>query len=112
MYNIFFSYGFLNLMIVEFDTEDNIFRTNKTPWEQNLDLDTYDFISTYGLYRYSTNKIWFKSKNKIRSIRLNNFKYKYKIKKISDYHFEIYCSQLINYFDEHDNIEVIVKFYE
>ena len=110
MNNNFLNYGFLNLMIVEFDTEDNIFRTNKTPWEQNLNLDDMTPLSTYSLWRYSNNKMWFKSKNKIKVIRLNNFNLKHKIKKVSDYHFEIYCSQLQRYFDEKDNIEVIVKF--
>ena len=110
MNNVFLNYGFLNLMIVEFDTEDNIVRTNKIQWRQNLDLNTFQPLFTYGMWRYANDKMWFKSTEKIKSIRLNKFNYKYKVKKVSDYYFEIHCDQFQDYFDGTDNIEIIVKF--
>jgi len=106
----FLSSRYLNLLIVEFDTEDNMVRTNKTIWEHNIDLDNIpNFLSEYGLWRYENKRMWFKSKSNVSTIRLNNFNLKHKIKKINKRHFEIYCPNLFTWFDQHDNIEIIVK---
>lgn len=108
----FLSFGLLCLVFVEFDTEDNIVRSTEhgaQQWVQNLDLDTWQPLSDYGLRRYSQDKMWFKTSKPVKSIRLNNFPLKYKVKKISATHFEIYCPQLQRYFGGTDNIEVIVK---
>jgi hypothetical protein len=106
----FLSYSYLNIDLVEFDTEDNIFRTLKTHWEQNLDLNTWEPLSTYGFRRYSNDRAWFKSINEIKSIRLNKFDFNYKIKKVSPFHFEIKSDHFREYFDGTDNIEIVVKY--
>lgn len=106
----FLQYVGLNIGMVEFDTEDNIFRTNRTPWEQNLNLSTLEPLSTYGLRWYAPTKLWFKSINDIKSIRINNFPQKYSVKKINSNYFEIKSEYLQTYFDGCDNITIVVKF--
>ena len=106
----FINYGFLNITIVEFDTEDNIYRTDKAPWQQNLNLDTMEPLSMYGFRYYAQHKMWFKSTIEIKSIRLNNFNFKYSVKKVSPFHFEIHSKQIKEYFDGTDNISIIAKF--
>ena len=99
---------FVNLQIVEFDTQDNLVKFECTQM-QNLNLDTFEPLQKFGLRRYTDKKMWFKSTEPLKTIRLNNFNKKYKVKKISPYHFEIKCVNLQEYFDGTDNVEVIIS---
>lgn len=106
--------AFMSVQLVKFDTQDNVHLEafqfpNGNEWQQTLDLDTFEPINNYGLRR-EDGKLRFKSKDRVSTIRLNNFPYRYKVKKISPYEFEVRSSQLQKYFDGTDIVHVIVKF--
>ncbi len=67
-------------------------------------------LGTYGFRYYAPHKMWFKSINEIKSIRLNDFNFNYSVKKISPFHFEIHSEHIQEYFDGTDNIGIIAKF--
>lgn len=99
----------LNLQIVKFDTQDNLVKTCDGQWSQNVNLDTFEPLGPFGLWRFDNHKIWFKSTTPIKTIRLNNFPYQYKVKKVSPYHFIIKSGRMQDYFDNTDIVEIIVK---
>lgn len=110
MLKTIFKIGAISLQLVKFDTQDNLVKTcEATDWSQNVNLDTFQPLQTYGLWRYAPTKIWFKSKTPVKAIAINNFPYWYKVKRISLYHYEIECKKMQNYFDQTDVIEIIVK---
>ena len=74
-----FSMLFLNLQIIKFDTQDNIVQIG-CEWKQNLNLDNFEPLQDYGLIRQDK-KLFFKTKVPVKSIRLNKFKQRYKVKK-------------------------------
>jgi len=109
MINNFLNYTFLDLTLVKFDTQDNVLQICSETWKSNLNLDDLSILQEFGLRRYSGTKIWFKSNIPVKSIRLNKFNKHYKIKKINNFHFEITCNKLQEYFDNTDIINVIVR---
>lgn len=102
-----FSMIFLNLQIIKFDTQDNIVQIG-CEWKQNLNLDNFEPLQDYGLIRQDK-KLFFKTKVPVKSIRLNKFKQRYKVKKHGSQLFEIKCVNLQKHFDETDIVEVVVN---
>lgn len=110
MKRTFFSLGMLALSIYRFDTQDNLVKSlEQCNWEQNLDLDNFTPLQEVGLFRDGQYTFWVKLKNPAKSIRINKFPHRYKVKKISPYHFAVRSVKLQDYFDGTDIIEIIVK---
>ena len=102
--------GALSLTLVRFDTQDNVMQTAfSSNLVQNVNLDTFEPLQNFGLWRHSPTKMWFKSKTPVKAVFLNNFPYWYKVKRVSLYHYEIECKNLQKYFDNTDIVEVVVK---
>lgn len=102
--------------VAAFDTQDNLVRVyeNNTlgDWLPNLNLDAdFEPQQKFGLRRHEATKLWFKSKVPVRTIRLNNFDKFYRVRKLSDYHFEVECYRLQEHFDNTDYVEVLVTLY-
>lgn len=109
MKKVFFNHGLIKLEMVEFDTQDNLVKLDSV-WKQNLDLNNnFKPLEKFGLRRFSDTEMWFKSEESVSMIRLNNFPYSYKIKKVSNREFIIKSKKLQNYFDGTDNVTIIVK---
>lgn len=103
------TFGEIKVALATFDTQDNLVRTNEDcKWEQNLNLDDFTPLQGYGLRRFADNKLWFKSQHPIKGIRLNNFRFFHKVKKLSQYHFEVECKRLQEHFDGTDYVEVLI----
>lgn len=109
MTKVFLSVWALRLAFATFDTQDNLIRTNDVNWTQNLNLETLEPLQDYGLWRFADNKFWVKTKRPAKTIRLNNYPYQYKVKKINNFYFEVKSLRLNEYFDNTDIIEVIIK---
>ena len=104
----FLTLGFMSLSILKFDTQDNVVFKD-CEWKQNVDLETFQPIGEIGLWRDSNTTIWIKSKTPLKTVRLNNFPYWYKVKKISSKHFQIKCKKFPEYWNNEDVIQVVVK---
>ena len=103
--------GLLALMIYEFDTQDNLVKgLAYNEWKQNLNLDTFEPLQEVGLRRDGDYTFWVKTDRPAKSIRINNYPYKYKVKKISPNHFAVRSVRLQDYFDNTDNIQIIFKY--
>lgn len=115
MKTIFFS-AFMALTLVKFDTQDNLYLEafqfpNCNEW-QHQETPAGEPSGKYNLKRESIkgkDGLRFKSTEKVQMIRLNNFPYTYKIKKVSKYEFEITSKKMNAYFDDTDIVELIVK---
>ena len=103
----------MSITLVKFDTQDNIhqkaFGVPCNEWTQTLDLDTWKPAVDFGLRREDVG-VRFTSVEPVSTIRLNNFPYHYKVKKISKHEFLIKCGKWDAWFDDTDMLEVIVKY--
>ena len=108
MIRTFFTLGLLNLSLFKFDTQDNLVKTINVDWTQNLD-ENLNPLTLVGLWRDSSTTFWVKSKKPIKSIRINNFPFKYRVVKVNSQHFVIKCARMQDYWDQTDIIEIIVK---
>ena len=109
MIRTFFTLGLLNLSVFQFDTQDNLVKTINLDWTQNVDLETFEPQTLAGLWRDSNTTFWVKTKKPIKSIRINNFPFKYRVVKVNPQHFVIKCARMQEYWDQTDIIEIIVK---
>ena len=92
----------LSLTLVRFDTQDNLVKTAfDNNWAQSVNLDTFEPLQEFAIWRHSPTKMWFKSKTPVKAVFLNNFPYWYKVKRVSLYH---YVTKLISIF-------AIIKFF-
>ena len=116
MKTVFLS-AFMAVSLVKFDTQDNLFLEsfqfpNGNEW-QHQETPAGEVTGKYNLKRESIrgkDGVRFKCTEKVKTVRLNEFPYSYKIKKISPYEFEITSKKMQAYFDDTDIIQVIVKF--
>ena len=116
MKTVFFS-ALMSITLVRFDTQDNIWLQsfqfpNGNEWQHQEDNEG-DPINVWSLKRVQINgkqALRFKSSKPVSTIRLNNYPYRYKVKKVSPYEFEVKSNQLQAFFNNTDIVEVIVKF--
>lgn len=109
MLKTFLSVWYLSVAVVQFDTQDNLVRTINGNWDTNVNPYTLEPMGEYALWRTDNKRFWVKTKKAAKTIRLNNYPYQYKVKKVSPYHFVVTSIRLQDYFDNTDIIEIIVK---
>ena len=112
MKKTFLALQFLSLAIYRFDTQDNLMkclRADRNFYEQNVNLDTFEPVNEIGFWRDGDKTFWVKTKFPAKTIRINNYPYRYKVKKVSDTYFKVRSVDLQKYFDNTDIIEIIVK---
>lgn len=112
MKRTFLALQFLSLSIYKFDTQDNLVKCLTSDWgqyEQNVNLDTFEPINEIGLWRNGNKTFWVKTKFPAKTIRINNYPHRYKVKKVTDTYFIVRSVDLQKYFDTTDVIEIIVK---
>lgn len=112
----FFLSAYVALSLVQFNTQDNLYLEafqfpNCSDW-QHQETPTGEPTGKYNFKRESINGkdgFRFKSTQKVKFIRINNYPYSYKIKKKSPYEYEVTSKKLQAYFDNTDIIELIIS---
>lgn len=107
--NIFLG-SFVWYNIAEFNTQDNLTRSTDKDWEwkQNLDVNNSN-CQTYGGSRISDTEFLVFSDIPIKTIRLNRFKYPYKVKRISSTKFIISSKCMQEHFNNTDIVRVLIR---
>lgn len=109
---VFFS-SLMSLTIVRFDTQDNIYKNAfSNEWSHQESDPAIGYIPEYTLKRELIKGkpgIRLKTLAPVKMVRLNDYPFKYKVKRVSDNEYEITSTRLQDYFDETDIIEVVIK---
>ena len=115
MRQLFFGFNILAATFIEFDTQDNLYREAfGCQWKRQLsaleDLSE-DYVREYESDRVAYNggdgfRVF--STKKIKTVRLNNFPFSFKVKKISPYECIVISKYFQRYFDNTDNIQVAI----
>lgn len=109
---VFFS-SLMSLTIVRFDTQDNIYKKAfSNEWSHQEPQPGSGEVSEYVLKRELIKGkpgIRLKTLAPVKMVKLNDYPFKYKVKRVSDNEYEITSAMLQDYFDETDIIEVVIK---
>ena len=105
MRTLFYGIPLSVFSLLQFDTQDAIFREGfSTRWKPQSEKT---FIVSRESYK-GKDVLRFKSNSKTKGILLNNFTYSYKVRKVNDKEFIIFCKNWQNYWDGSDVIEILI----
>lgn len=114
MKQLFFGFNILAATLVQFDTQDNIYREafecNWVPQIGSIEDDG----SRYMVQRIDHNgqsALRVFSIDKIKAIRLNKFPFSHKIKRVSPYEFLVTSKYFEKYWNDTDWVEVAIIHY-
>ena len=115
MRQLFFGFNILAATFIEFDTQDNLYKEAfECVWKHQLDAiedPSEDYVREYMAKRIDYkggDALRVFSTKKIKTVRLNNFPFSFKVKKISPYECIVISKYFQRYFDNTDNIQVAI----
>lgn len=118
MKQLFFGFNILAATFVQFDTQDNLYREafgcqwkrqlsaledSSEEYNREYELDRIDYKGGDAVRIFSTKKI--------KAVRLNNFPFSYKVKRVSPYEFIVSSKYFAQHFDGTDYIETAIIHY-
>lgn len=113
MKTLFFGFNLIAATLVQFDTQDQIYKEAfECKWIPQLgwENDAHYGVSKFGVERFEhqgASALRVKSTDSMKAIRLNKYPYSYKVTKVAPNEFIVTSSYFDTYWSNTDNIEIL-----